>query len=171
MGGRCLHDNFVSVRQSARFLHQLKLPHALLKLDLTKAFNSISWAFVLQVLRRIGFGERFCGWLCILCSSASTRVMINGAPGALIWHRKGQWQGDPLPPQIFVLTVDALRRLVCRALDFDFLQPLHPRRQIPVVSLYADDVVVLCHPSRQDLDTIKGLLSMFGQALGLSPTF
>lgn len=132
----------------------------LLKLDLTKAFDSISWAFVLQVLRRTGFG----GWLCILWSSTSTRVMINGALGSPIWHRKGLWQGDPLSPQFCVLAVDTLCRLDRRALNFSFLQPLHPLRQILAVPMYANDVIVLCHPSRQDLDTIKDLLSVFGVA-------
>lgn len=41
---------------------------------------------------------------------------------------------------------------------------LHPLRQILAVPMYANDVIVLCHPSRQDLDTIKDLLSVFGVA-------
>jgi len=39
--GRSLHDNFILVKQSAK-LHQLGEPRILLKLDLTKAFDSLS---------------------------------------------------------------------------------------------------------------------------------
>ena len=39
--GRSLHDNFLIVRQSARLLHQLGAPRILLKLDLTRAFDSV----------------------------------------------------------------------------------------------------------------------------------
>jgi hypothetical protein len=39
------------------------------------------------VLRRYGFGDRFLNWLAILLSSASTKVLLNGAPGPPIWHQ------------------------------------------------------------------------------------
>jgi hypothetical protein len=40
--GCSLHDNFVLARQSARLLHQLKEPRVLCKLELARAFDSIS---------------------------------------------------------------------------------------------------------------------------------
>jgi hypothetical protein len=51
IGGCILHDNFVLVRQSMRQLHQLRALRVLLKLNLAKAFNTISWAFLFEVLR------------------------------------------------------------------------------------------------------------------------
>jgi hypothetical protein len=86
---RSLHDNFILVRQSLRLLHQLKAPRVVLKLDLAKAFDMISWPFLFEVLRRHGFSARFLDWLAVPLSSASTRVLINGNPGPPIWHRRG----------------------------------------------------------------------------------
>uniref|UniRef100_A0A452XIY3 Reverse transcriptase domain-containing protein n=1 Tax=Aegilops tauschii subsp. strangulata TaxID=200361 RepID=A0A452XIY3_AEGTS len=40
--GRSLHDNFMLVRQSVKLLSQLGAPRVMLKLDLTRAFDSIS---------------------------------------------------------------------------------------------------------------------------------
>jgi hypothetical protein len=40
--GRCIHDNFVLVRQSVVALHRKKITALLLKLDMAKAFDSIS---------------------------------------------------------------------------------------------------------------------------------
>ena len=79
--GRSLHDNFILVRQSLKLLHQLGAPRIMLKLDLTRAFDSISWPFLFEVLRQYGFGDRFREWLAILLSTSSTRVMMNGGPG------------------------------------------------------------------------------------------
>jgi hypothetical protein len=45
--GRCIHDNFVLVQQTAKVLHNLKDPRIRLKLDISKAFDLLSWAFLL----------------------------------------------------------------------------------------------------------------------------
>jgi hypothetical protein len=77
----CIHDNFMLVQQTARYLHRLKEPRVMLKLDIARAFDSISWGFLFQVLRKMGFGTRFCELVAILLSTASTRVMLNGELG------------------------------------------------------------------------------------------
>jgi hypothetical protein len=41
--GRFIQDNYMLVQQTARFLHQRRQAHLLLKLDITKAFDSVSW--------------------------------------------------------------------------------------------------------------------------------
>jgi hypothetical protein len=43
-------DNFVLVQYMARALHRQKEPRVLLKLDITKAFDSVSWPILLEVL-------------------------------------------------------------------------------------------------------------------------
>uniref|UniRef100_A0A453J141 Reverse transcriptase domain-containing protein n=1 Tax=Aegilops tauschii subsp. strangulata TaxID=200361 RepID=A0A453J141_AEGTS len=52
--GRSLHDNFILVRQSLRLLHQLGAPRIMLKLDLTRAFDSISWPFLFECCANTG---------------------------------------------------------------------------------------------------------------------
>jgi hypothetical protein len=51
------------------------------------------------------------------------------------------------------------------------LQRLHPRRPIPEVSLYADDVVLFCHPTPDDLGSVKAILQLFGNASGLQVNY
>uniref|UniRef100_A0A8I6WU71 Reverse transcriptase domain-containing protein n=1 Tax=Hordeum vulgare subsp. vulgare TaxID=112509 RepID=A0A8I6WU71_HORVV len=171
ISGRSLHDNFILVRQSTRLLHQLGAPRVLLKLDLARAFDSVSWPFLFEVLRCHGFGNRFLGWIALLLSSASTKVLLNGNPGPAIWHRRGLRQGDPVSPQLFVLAVDTLGGLFHHAVELRVMQQLHPRRAIPTISLYADDVILLCHPSPNDIATVKEILQLFGRASGLHVNF
>jgi hypothetical protein len=44
--GRSLHDNFLRVRQMARKLNTRRERGVLLKLDISRAFDSLSWAFL-----------------------------------------------------------------------------------------------------------------------------
>lgn len=150
-----------------RLLHQLRAPRVLLKLDLAKASDTISLPFLFNVLRQYGFGNRFLDWLAVLLSTANRKVLMNGKPGPPIWHRRGLRQGDPLSPQLFVLAVDTLGRLIKNVAASGILQHLHPRRSILVISLYADDMVLFYHPTPSDIMAIKAILELFGNASGL----
>jgi hypothetical protein len=91
--------------------------------------------------------------------------------GEPIWHKRGFRQGDPLSLQLFVLAVDVISKLIRHAISTGILQPLHPCRHIPAISLYADDVVLFCHPSSDDIAAVKGMLQLFGSASSLQVTY
>lgn len=87
--GRSIHDNFMLVQCTARRLHALKEPTVLLKLDITKAFDSVQWPFLIEVMRAMGFCGRWLGWICGLLANSSTRIMVNGIPGKPILNACG----------------------------------------------------------------------------------
>ena len=53
---RCLQDNYLNVRNSVRSLHRRRKPALLIKLDIARAFDSVSWEFVLELPQQLGFG-------------------------------------------------------------------------------------------------------------------
>jgi hypothetical protein len=85
----------------------------LLKLDIAKAFDSVAWNFMLEVLEYMGFGQRWRDWISCILSSASTKIILNGRPGRRICHARGLRQGDPLSPMLFVLVMEVPNLLVC----------------------------------------------------------
>jgi hypothetical protein len=85
--GRSIHDNFCSVQLACRWLHNRKFALVLLKIDIAKAFDSVAWPFLLEVLQHIGFPHRWSNWISILLSIAST--LLNGRPGRRIAHARG----------------------------------------------------------------------------------
>jgi hypothetical protein len=73
--------------------------------------------------------------------------------------------------QLFVLAVDILGRLIKRTMELGILQQLHQRRSVPEVSLYADDVVLFCHPSQSDMTDVKSVLQISDRASGLQVNY
>jgi hypothetical protein len=56
---QCIQDNFLCVRNLTRAYHRKKTPALLMKLDITKAFDSVSWDYLLEVLQHRGFPVRW----------------------------------------------------------------------------------------------------------------
>jgi len=164
---RFIQDNFMMVQQTVRFLHSQKQPRILLKLDITKAFDSVSWAFLLELLGKLGFGPRWRDLLSGLLTSSSTQILLNGTPGEFIQHKRGLRQGDPLSPMLFILVMDALNWMVTRAAEAGLLQPLSRRPIQHRISLYADDVALFLRPAVEDISLTLQLLQLFGDASGL----
>jgi hypothetical protein len=122
--GRNLHDNFLLVRQLARKINRRKEPGVLLKLDLARAFDSLSWAFLFEVLRKMGFPDRVMRWIAIALCTATTKVSVNGVPGRQIEHVRGLRQGDPLSPLLFVLSMEVITILLSKAAELGILLPI-----------------------------------------------
>lgn len=79
--GRTIHDNFKYVKQAAALLRKKKIPAMLLKLDISKDFDTVSWPFMLDTMRAFGFSEGWRRWVALLLSSASCRLLLSGYPG------------------------------------------------------------------------------------------
>jgi hypothetical protein len=66
------------VQRCVRSLHLKRIPTILLKLDMAKAFDSVSWPFLIQILRHRGFNPRWIARIIALISTTNTRVLVNG---------------------------------------------------------------------------------------------
>ncbi|KAK3188217.1 hypothetical protein Dsin_027778 [Dipteronia sinensis] len=81
-----------------------------LKFDIKKAFDTISWDFVLDVLTRFGFHNTIVNWVKIILCSAKLSILINGAQNGYCACSRGVRQGDPLSPILFCLAEEVFSR-------------------------------------------------------------
>jgi hypothetical protein len=135
-----------------------------LKLDITKAFDSVSWPFLIEVLKQLGFGQIWRDIICGLLASSSTQVLLNGYPERRIIHRRGLQQGNPLSSLLYILVMDVLALLFNRAEDSGLLQQLSGRSKLHRISMYADGVVIFLSPSAADISIAMSILDLFGKA-------
>uniref|UniRef100_A0A453EQC1 Reverse transcriptase domain-containing protein n=1 Tax=Aegilops tauschii subsp. strangulata TaxID=200361 RepID=A0A453EQC1_AEGTS len=92
-----------------------------------KAFDSVSWEYILELLQHLGFSARWRDWVSLLLSTTSSSCLLNGDNGPSISHRQGLRQGDPLPPLLFILAIDPLHHLLAAAAAEGTLAPLPGR--------------------------------------------
>ena len=166
--GRCIQDNFVYVRGLVRHYHRTRTPICLIKLDISKAFDTVSWEYLLQMLSHRGFSTRWTNWLTALLRFSSSRVMLNGSAGPKLMHARGLRQGDPLSPYLFILAMDVLSRIFDIATEEGHLTPLKGRQARLRLSLYADDVMIFTNPVKEDIACIMRTMKAFGEATGLN---
>ena len=123
-------------------------------MDIARAFDSVDWIFLLEVLTHMGFGQRWRDWISAILATASTRILFNGQPGRRICHARGLRQGDPLSPMLFVLVTEVLNLLLLWVEQKQLLTPVSGIIGSRV-SLYADDLVIFVAPAEEDLWTIR----------------
>lgn len=165
--GRCIHENFIFVKGLSQQFHRQRKEMIFLKLDISKAFDTVSWCFLLDMLKYRGFGPRWRSWLAALFLTAETSILINGMESAPIKPARGLRQGDPLSPLLFVLVMDTMQVMMLKARSVGLLSELNARRNLPNISVYADDVILFFRPTLQEAQTIKTVIDIFGAATGL----
>lgn len=92
----------------------------LLKLDIARAFNLVSWPFLVETLKHLGFGNGWCECVSILLSTTSIRVlvMVTLCPyPPCVWLTSGRSS----VPMLFTMVIDVLNSLIQRAVQVGVL--------------------------------------------------
>ncbi|XP_022895208.1 uncharacterized protein LOC111409387 [Olea europaea var. sylvestris] len=97
------------------------VPRCLLKIDISKAFDSVSWDFLKSVLEGLNFPLRFVQWIMECVTTPTYSVALNGSMYGFFKGGKGLRQGDPLSPFLFVICLEYFSRIIKDATnDSDF---------------------------------------------------
>eukprot|EP00253_Pinus_taeda_P015037 PITA_15037 len=131
--GRQILDGIILTHEIIHSLKQSRKPGMLLKIDLSKAFDSISWEYMQKVLHAFGFDNAWIRWVRGLISSAFFSILINGIPTSTFQASRGIRQGDPLSPFLFIIMAEGLGRCIKNAIHTQDLKGI-TLHQAPTVS-------------------------------------
>ncbi|KAK1301698.1 hypothetical protein QJS10_CPB12g00661 [Acorus calamus] len=82
--GRNIHHNVLLARELVKYLTHAGRSRACIKIDLRKAFDSVRWSYLHQVLKGFHFSDKWimlC-WECI--STATFSILLNGSPAGIV---------------------------------------------------------------------------------------
>ncbi|XP_068486340.1 uncharacterized protein [Phaseolus vulgaris] len=170
---RGLLDSVVMANEVLEEIKRKRKSGVCFKVDFEKAYDSVRWNFLFDMLHRLGFHEKWILWVkgCLVSSSVS--VLVNGSPIEEFKPSRGLRQGDPMAPFLFLVVAEGLAGLVRQALRTEVLRGIKVGRNNVECCLlqFADDTLFMCEASFDSIFTIKAILRCFEIVSGLKVNF
>jgi hypothetical protein len=155
---RIIQDCLAWVFEYIYQCQQSKQEIVIIKLDFTKAFDTIEHSIIIQMMKGFGFNEPWLQWTENILSTATTSVLLNGVPGKQLACKRGVRQGDPMSPMLFVMAAELLQCIINKTLHMGLIQMPIPSRgttDFPIIQ-YADDTILIMHALQRELLCLKG---------------
>ena len=143
------------------------------KLDFEKAYDSVGWEFLLYMMSRLVFCEKWIQWIRACLESTTISVLVNGSPTKEFKSFRGLRQGDPMTPFLFLIVAQGLVGLVKQATRKNLFSGLKVGDKKVEVNLlqFADDTLFVCESNVQNILSIKAMLRCFELSSGLKVNF
>ncbi|GKC20563.1 RNA-directed DNA polymerase, eukaryota, reverse transcriptase zinc-binding domain protein [Tanacetum coccineum] len=139
------------------------------KIDFAKAYDSIRWDYLGDVLKSFGFGVKWCSWIRGILNSSMASILVNGSPTKEFQFHRGLKQGDPLAPYLFIIIMESLHLSFSRVIEAGIFTGIKIDSSTTLSHLfYADDAVFIGEWSRGNLTGIMHTLRCFSLLSGLS---
>ncbi|KAL2934807.1 LINE-1 reverse transcriptase-like protein [Bienertia sinuspersici] len=167
-GRKIFHNICIIQDLIGKYKRKNSPPGCMFKVDIRKAYDSIRWEFLDQLLRKLNFPTQFVDWIMMCVSTPAFSLNINGETCGYFKGKRGLRQGDPISPLLFVICMDYLSRLlvlVGKAKGFDY----HPRCKTLGLShlAFADDLIIMCKGDSSSARKVLQCLATFADVSGL----
>jgi hypothetical protein len=147
-----------------------------IKVDLSKAYDKISWEFIWRVLSEIDFLVSLINVIMHSVTSVSTNVKWNGTRSEFFRPRRGIRQGDPISPYLFVLCMDKLSHIILQVVGEEKWKGIRAGRNGTMIShlMFADDLLLFGEANEKQMncviDSLNTFCSMSGQEVSQEKT-
>lgn len=164
--GRFIGENTRLLYDIIQYTKQNNIPGLLLLVDFEKAFDSISWCYLYEVLRYFNFGSKYVNLIKLLNHDAKLCVIQHGFFSEFFPIGRGCRQGDPISPYLFDLCVEILGILFRNNNE---IKGIKIDKFSNKLSQYADDTCIYLDGTTRSLKNSLDLLDQFAKYSGLKP--
>ncbi|MCO5582925.1 hypothetical protein L7F22_036828 [Adiantum nelumboides] len=161
-----IHEAILNVITAIDWAAEQEDEYVMINMDLEKAYDRVSWEYILAVVERMGFGELFTGMVKTLFQNASATIQVNGYITESFQLARSIRQGCPLAPLLFVIVTDPLLRNVDLQLQKQTIKPLPlPQGQSFLAQLFDVDN---CNIVKCEHSSIVALMQVYDDFCSVS---
>lgn len=114
--GRFMLENVFLATELVKDYHKESISsRCAIILDISKAFDTVQWPFIMTTLRAMNYPEMFIHWIYVCISTASFSVSVNGDLEGSFSSARGIRQGCSISPYIYVIINNVISKLLNKA--------------------------------------------------------
>ena len=167
---RLLMENVLLASELVKSYHKESVTErCAVKIDVSKAFDSVQWSFLLTVLEALNFPVKFIVWIRKCIELASFSVQVNGELAGYFNSKRGLRQGCSLSPYLFVICMQVLSTLLDKA-AIEKKIGYHPYcKELRLTHIcFADDVLVFTDGRKRSIEGVLEVFKKFAEISGLN---
>ena len=160
---RYIGENIRTILDIIEFTNYKENPGLMLFLDFEKAFDTISWSFLMKTLAYFNFGENFIKWISVLYNKPLACVSNNGYATDFFQLSRGVRQGCPISALLFILVVEIM---AINLKDNENIHGIDTGQNVHLITQLADDTTLFL----KDVNSLKivfNILDHFEKCTGL----
>ncbi|CAM8983825.1 unnamed protein product [Rhodiola kirilowii] len=140
-----------------------------MKIDMSKAYDCVSWIFLLRIMRALGFNPNWCDLIYHLISNCWYSVVWDGSSFGHFKFNQGVRQGDPISPSLFILSMEMFSRLLhSRMADGSIVPYFVKPGALPISHLlYVDDMLLFTNGNMESVESLMRVIHRFCSWSGL----
>lgn len=164
--GRSILDGVIIAQEAIHTLQSTNRPGMIIKLDITKAYDSVDWRVLCKTLQAFGFDKHWINWVFECISTPKFSILVNGNPTGFSSSSRGIRQGYPLSPFLYIIMGEALGRAIKASHANQQLGVKITKDFVATHQQFADNNLLLGSTNVKEAKHLNQILEMYGRASG-----